>query len=130
MSATRDKSQKFTFVYSNLYQLYKNGKKPPQAAMGPESGKVLKADDLRSKQAFSAVRVGRFQPTEFLGKRIVSKPAAIKTYEQVQGVLQNSSQSSQMEALHGLKQNLDTLNQLHSRLRFMLQELEELVKLP
>jgi hypothetical protein len=26
MSATRDNSQKFTFVYSNLYQIYRKGK--------------------------------------------------------------------------------------------------------
>ncbi len=32
------------------------------------------------------------------------------------------------EAIEGLRQNLNALNQLHSRLRFMLQELEELIQ--
>lgn len=120
MSATRDKSQKVTFVYSNLYQIYKKGQ---EAA----SKHVLKSQDLNeaaknlvAETAPQAV-IRPYTPAELIGKRI-QKPAVISSQA-------NAAHSiGQKSALDGLKNNLKTLNQLHSRLRFMLQELEDLVK--
>lgn len=137
MSATRDKSQKVAFVYSNLYQLYRKGKEAAQGAevggaqaeaqVSPEqksSGKVLKADDLHQNSfaqlKADAVRVHAYQPVELLGKRI-PKPEAIKGAAP-------AAVPSQAQALDSLKQNLQALNDLHARLRFMLKELEDLVK--
>ncbi len=129
MSATRDKSQKTTFVYSNLYQLYRRGKEaaksaevPPQASFvdlrdsetgerRPE-GHVLKAQDLREN---SSVKVQEYRAPELIGKRI-------------QNPLLKSARDVQDGAIQSLKDNLKNLNDLHARLRFMLQELEELVK--
>jgi hypothetical protein len=133
MSATRDKSQKTTFVYSNLYQLYRRGKDAAKAAPGVETpqasfvdlrdaetgerrpeGHVLKARDLRENTA-AAPKVEEFRAPELIGKRIPNP-------------LLKSTQQTQDSAIQSLKDNLKNLNDLHSRLRFMLQELEELVK--
>lgn len=132
MSATQDKTQKITFVYSNLYQIYKKGKEAAQAAPVsapaqapiqsmqaepahfaiPASARknVLKTGDLHQQ---AAVRIEEYSPTQFIGKR-VARPAYLPP--------------ARSEAVESLKQNLKTLNDLHSRLRFMLQELEDLVK--
>jgi hypothetical protein len=147
MSATRDQSQKVSFVYSNLYQIYQKGKAEAIAAEVPNSGAVIKAaevsslsggqlpaespkpfavnprshilktKDLRdpSNSMVSSVKVAEYNPTAFIGKR-VARPA----------ILPPAQQST--AAISSLKENLKSLNDLHSRLRFMLQELEELVK--
>lgn len=131
MSANRDKTQKITFVYSNLYQIYKAGAKqaekaapaaaapqssplPPQAPLGL-SRAVLKADDLRAGQ-HTPVQISDFKPTELIGKRI-ARPASLPPVSETQKI-----------AVAGLRDNLSKLNDLHSRLRFMLEELEDLVK--
>ncbi|OFZ81862.1 MAG: hypothetical protein A3K03_07350 [Bdellovibrionales bacterium RIFOXYD1_FULL_44_7] len=117
MSATRDKTQKFTFVYSNLYQLYQKGKTNAAQAnpvqdfgQGLATARVLKAAD-----ANSAVKINDYNPAQLLQKRVVSvpKPQII---------------AGPNEALEGLKDNLRSLNDLHSRLRVMLKELEDLIK--
>lgn len=135
MSATRDKTQKVAFVYSNLYQIYRKGSDaastPPEAAPAapeaqavpkpPGSGKVIKAEDLNAQT--TAVRVEKFEAPELLGKRIVQKPAVLKDIAQASQVA-----PEQNEAIESLKDNLKQLNDLHARLRFMLKELEDLVK--
>lgn len=139
MSATRDQSQKVSFVYSNLYQIYQKGKAEAIAAEVPNSGAVIKApevsaqlpaesakplavnprshilktEDLRNQ--VSSVKVAEYNPTAFIGKR-VGRPAVLPPAQQPTA------------AITSLKENLKSLNDLHSRLRFMLQELEELVK--
>ena len=129
MSATRDKSQKIAFVYSNLYQLYKKGKdaateaEVPQTSLrGLDSGRVLKAEDLSAPLAVRAPfapQVNEYRPAELLAKRIVAKPEALRAV---------APAPSHTQALSSLKENLQTLNDLHARLRFMLKELEDLVK--
>ncbi len=140
MSATRDQGQKIAFVYSNLYKLYQKGKteateanvNAPQEEAKTEthaemvapvaviqkplatSSNVLKADDLHKAEK-PAAKVSNYNPTEFIGKR-VARPAAI------------AKSNAPREAISSLKDNLKSLNDLHSRLRFMLQELEDLVK--
>lgn len=146
MSATQDKSQKATFVYSNLYQIYRKGKEAAKSAevpvaqpaslnpaateapsfAAPWRQNVLKTENLnsaavRTEAAQPAPKVEEYQPTEFLSKRIavtpglrVERPAALPP--------------KRNEAVESLRQNLKQLNDLHSRLRFMLQELEELTK--
>jgi hypothetical protein len=135
MSATRDKSQKTTFVYSNLYQLYRKGKEAAQKAEAEPnpSFHVLKTGDLK------APKIEEFTPPEFIGKRIEQAESAksqgltlnlspvaarvLSTETVKMTEVQNRSHDS---ALASLKQNVQTLQDLHSRLRFMLKELEEL----
>ncbi len=45
-----------------------------------------------------------------------------------EGVPVHTQVGTPRESIESLKQNLRSLNQLHSRLRFMLKELEELVQ--
>jgi hypothetical protein len=140
MSATRDQSQKVAFVYSNLYQIYQKGKNAAQSAdissVSPavipadqasslvsesapvvvSKSQILKADDLH-KPEFSSVKIAEYNPAAFIGKR-VARPQSLPP-------VQNAQPTA---AVSSLKENLKALNDLHSRLRFMLQELEELVK--
>jgi hypothetical protein len=143
MSASRDKTQKTTFVYSNLYQLYRKGKEaaadqavaPPaepvsethsavfqlpnaMATLASEKN-VLKSGDLKAE---AAPLVNAYQPPSLLAKRIIEKPQAL------QKVQQNTVMPAQSAAIQSLKDNLKTLNDLHSRLKFMLEELQDLVK--
>jgi hypothetical protein len=114
MSASHDKTQKFTFVYSNLYQIYKKQDAVQKnSSVGISKSQVLKAEDLHS----APVKISDFRPTEFIGKRlVVPKPEVLST------------QKHHVEAVAGLKENLKSLNDLHGRLRVMLKELEELTK--
>ena len=123
MSATQDKNQKATFVYSNLYHLYKKGKDAAQASDPaailktevPQSStvssrNVLKVGDLH-QEARASVKVQEFKPTSLIGKRVI-----------------RPEMPSSNPAITSLKDNLKALNDLHSRLRFMLTELEDLTK--
>jgi hypothetical protein len=137
MSATRDKNQKTTFVYSNLYQLYKKGKEAAVQAevpAAPASSQVLKVENLNEPTfAATKVKISSYQPTEFIQKRIEKKPAVLKVAEQANQFVRPFSVSEapavdQNPVIESLKNNLKSLNDLHSRLKFMLQELEDLVK--
>lgn len=125
MSATRDPSQKHTFVYSNLYQLYQKGKSAAKSADVPTSGvstagiatgKIIKADELAP--GVIGLRVARHEPPALLGKRLnpATSPARLK------------ADSSHRQAVDGLRENLRSLQNLHERLRFMLREIEDLSK--
>ena len=133
MSATQDKSQKITFVYSNLYHLYRKGHEaakkaevpvPPPAAV---SGKVLKTHDLGNPIFAAAARVNSYNPAELIGKRL-NRPNVLGPSAPSVAAAQAQTRKIQNSALSSLKDNLKNLNDLHSRLRFMLQELEDLVK--
>jgi len=130
MSATRDQSQKTTFVYSNLYHLYKKGRddaaQTADLAAPMAVGRVLKADNAKDP----AYKVEGYQPTEFFAKRLPQAdgsphPAPKPVYVAKPSVLIPSQQN---QALSSLKDNLKSLSDLHARLRFMLKELENLVK--
>lgn len=131
MSATRDPSQKHTFVYSNLYQLYQKGKVAAHAAQVPAparlkadetsragltTGRIIKADEMQNAVHGTApigLRVARHEPLNLLGKRIeANRPAKMDLKRRA--------------AVDGLRDNLKQLQGLHERLRFMLKEIEEL----
>ena len=141
MSATRDKTQKIAFVYSNLYQIYKKGTEAASAAVispsspaSPVESKipsfehrststqhVLKTADLNGEGPLAKIRISEYQPAELIGKRL-PKPEALQNSQPLE------TQPQQASAIQSLKENLKNLNDLHSRLRFMLEELETLVK--
>lgn len=123
MSASYDKSQRHTFVFSNLYQVYRKGKKAAQDAkisVGEENVQthVLKVGN-RSIEVKSEVplerKVEAFRPVEFLRKRTEETKLP-------------GAQAPSNQAVNQLKSNLKNLDDLHSRLQFMLKELEDLVK--
>jgi hypothetical protein len=132
MSATRDKNQKGTFVYSNLYQIFKKGQESAASVATPaipaqgefpglavSKGKILKAQSLSSPEVNRmGVQVSPYKAAELIGKRV----------QRPQSLPRPATAVPRHAALDGLKENLKTLNDLHSRLRFMLQELEDLIK--
>lgn len=141
MSATRDTSQKVAFVYSNLYEIYRKGKAAaleaevpaPEAQGAPvvtpkkASSSILKTDDLRKDESH-VPQVSAYNPMELIGKRF-ARPRSVATATQKPKVASPAAVlSASNPAISGLKQNLQALNDLHSRLRFMLEELEDLVK--
>jgi hypothetical protein len=130
MSATRDKSQKIAFVYSSLYEVYKKGKAAALDADAPlavrhPSAHVIKAEEASAAPVVAetpvpapGAKITAYNPIELIGKR-VARPEAIGPARRV---------TVTNPAISSLKDNLKALNDLQSRLRFMLQELEELVK--
>jgi hypothetical protein len=141
MSATRDKSQKTTFVYSNLYQLYRKGKVAAgEASVSVESrssyfeipseSNVLKVGDLKAEARANALKVDPFSPPELIGKRLDVRAAEsrLQVVSPERIPLGKPVSPASDSAVFSLKQNLIALQDLHSRLRFMLKELEELSK--
>ena len=112
MSATRDQSQKFTFLFSNMYSLYKKGKQAAQAS-GGETARILKVEDLHKP------RIEPYKPVELISKRVQDSPEAAAHSI---GLVQARDQ-----AVATLKSNLGELQDLQKRLRFMLKDLEVLV---
>lgn len=108
MSATYDKSQKISFVYSNLHSLYRKGLEAArssslQSSEGLVKGRVIKAHEVSIQKADPLV--------------------AVQANAQA-----HSRTLHQRKAIESLQSNLKELNELHSRLRFMLKELETLTK--
>src|SRR6185295_16303830 len=109
MSATRDKSQKITFAFTNFYSLYKKGKEAAQNAPDLPSPPpfdprrhVLKSGEAKhvvTPDLSTPLAVHAHRPAEFIGRRIAKPP-----------VLQAST------AIVTLRQNLKSLTDLHSRL--------------
>ncbi|MBI4925825.1 MAG: hypothetical protein HY843_07875 [Bdellovibrio sp.] len=116
MSATRDKSQKFTFLYSNLYQIYRTGREQklsrPQDrdnnAFVVSSPRVIKAEDFNQGK-HEHLQIVKHNPVQFLSTPEIPH---IQT----------------ANPLESLKKNLLELTELHERLQFMLHELEDLIK--
>lgn len=150
MSASRDKSQKIGFVFSNLYHLYKKGKEAASAAevpseaaslmdvhaegplkISPQAGLVIKTGDLKQQAAAQT-----YNAAEFLALRVGVAEAAKRQHRPATTAVSPAAgkrvpRPPVLPASHAvisLRENLKALNDLHSRLRFMLQELEELVK--
>lgn len=114
--ATKDKSAGVGFSNTNVYVLYKKAQAaaavtgqpivPPHAPS--TSTRVLHPEDL------SKVQVTRFEP-----RNIAAAPSAPE--------LQARELDRNVRSLDDLKANFKKLQDLHGRLRFMLEELESLV---
>jgi hypothetical protein len=108
MSADRDKTQKFTFVYNNLYRIYRDEKAAASAAPP-----VAPAPQPAAPEA---PEIRPFSPPEFIGKRIAVKAQRAEV----------APPAFTPSPVEGLKTNLKVLGDIHNRLHFMLKELEEL----
>lgn len=89
MAATRDLSQRFTFVYKNLHQVYKAG------LQGVSKGEILKSEDISQKKA---------------------------------SVVNYVAKSAQGGALAEINASLDKLEDLQAQVRFMIHEVDEMLK--
>jgi hypothetical protein len=152
MSARRDDTQRISFVYSNLYEIYRRGKQAAQAAPNfvapefkPTSGVVIKSEDAKKvtiRELTPPIQheIEEYRPVELLGK-------AERGSAERRNPRSDSNTGAPAEALpasmtakipaapvraqnavESLKHNLKNLNELHTRLQFMLKEIEELMK--
>ncbi len=120
MSAQQDKTQKIAFVYDNLYRIYRKGTEQAKAAPEVKASEklalnpqplttepfVIRRESAIVKANQPNVKVEEYRPMEFLKRA----PA-----------------TSSHASIDGLKANLKSLNELHGKLRFLLQELETMV---
>lgn len=115
MSATRDRSSGIAFSNTNVYLLYKKSKAAnpmaptAEALEKAQSGKVIRAEELGN------IQITKFNPQSIGSSMKIANAAPVATDPSV-------------KSLEDLKSNLNKLQDLHSRLRFMLGELEDLVK--
>ncbi len=150
MPAERDQSQKFKFVYSNLYQIYRKGVEAAKAA--PE---VVKAGaphpsepaDRTVVHAVRPVRLREMNKMEPTRSGIVTgtiikqahrvqplvrphRPAELRPNHRINfsEIHAQAAKVSARNSMSDLKQNLSELDELQSKLRFMLKELEDLTK--
>ncbi|HTL13465.1 MAG TPA: hypothetical protein VL588_13310 [Bdellovibrionota bacterium] len=135
MSANYDKNQRFSFVYSNLYQIYRRGKEAARNAelqgikdAAGESFHVLKTEAVENRALWRGhePEIRNYRPVELAGKRI--KRSVPELEARMHRRPAPTAPVAEDATLKSLKSNLDSLNDLHSRLRFMLAELEELTK--
>jgi hypothetical protein len=118
MSAYLDRSQGVTFVFSNIYQLYKKAK-----AADPESPIAIERKIIKERQAKLA-SVEKFTPPELKakeGQRHFPVPMGVREAE-AKALKENT------KSMKEIKKNLSELTDAHEKLRFLLQELEALTK--
>ena len=116
--ANRDKSQKVGFVYTNIYQLYKTAQNAPQAAPAAQApAPAAAATQLKSDsrvwraEELAGIKITSFQPPQLSRPEKVNPATAVPNGN----------------PFDDLKSNMNRLQDLHSKLRFMLKELEDLV---
>ena len=153
MSATKDKNQRFTFVYKDFYKAYKESQKMQKSTTATKgvvinlrteqvnqpftqpsresSNRVLKVGEQRSGQTASSVKVREYKEPELVAKRVetaqIRRDLEKKTQRLSVGPLVRPLTRNK-DTVQDLKNNLKSLQDLHSRLRFMLNELEDLIK--
>jgi hypothetical protein len=137
MSATKDPTQKVTFLYQNLHKVYQDlkirekdpfageeseAKKPeakPVAGSPSRYSGVLKAGDLKSDR-FAHIRVRPHAAAE-ISKSTQSEP---RTALEARSTVRTTTR----EVLKSLERNVEKLNELQARMRFLLKDLEDLAK--
>lgn len=122
--ARLDKSQGFTFVYTNIYDLYQKAKKSKlDVPLAVKNGHVIKGTDLKKSQ----VREAEVKAFEDLKKRKITEADFVRPMG-VQEAERKAMEKVARSPLSNLRKNLDNLTEAHSKLRFLLKELEELTK--
>lgn len=118
MSAYLDKSQGITFVYSNIFELYKKAKEAklddPFVAERPRVVKNATAS------------LSAFQPSELrpgAGERPLAAPAGAREAEEKEKRI-----AAPLRPVARIQKNLNDLSEAHEKLRFLLQELDAITK--
>jgi len=113
MSASRDKSQKCAFIYSNLYKIYKDEKELKQAI---PAAPVIKGAVVGVIQGMRpGLKIHTYKPMEL-------------TPETLKDNKEEGTPRSASVTLEGLKTSLNELESLHHKLHFMLDDLEQYLK--
>jgi hypothetical protein len=134
MSATRDPSEKITFLFTPMGKLVQKIRETPlpeapaaRSSSAAQRSRVLKSGDARE----AAQRPGLVR--EYRARDIRQVPAPVvpdAIPESLAGKLAASDfrLQQQRQALASLGKNLEQLQDLEKRLEFMLLELEDLLK--
>ena len=143
-------NEKSIFVFENFYRRYREsqGAEPfthnvlkardvreVPAASGPDTPAAA-SDEAASPEPTSSVRIEPYQPPELLGRRLARAPGEKPELSLRIGgddageppPTHPAANPFQDAAIQNLRQNLQALGELQTRLRFMLKELEELIK--
>lgn len=154
MSANRDRSQKFRFLYQNLYQIYRDGvdeaKKSPVAHFTPKaheayrkagltSGVVLKAQEPAPVDSVVSAKNSEIPP--FIPRKLIQDIAALpeaavptESFEEPISEAKPISiglrarEERRKTQLEALREQLSELSVMQKKIRFMLREIEELSK--
>lgn len=122
------KVQKVKKISSNLYEIHFDRKPKAEKPRSSSSSRVLKAEDLGMTQS----NVSRYTPATMPSSVAQAYGSHFRPGVQpgtpLSEGLRNSEKTAPSVAIEGLKKNLNSLNDLHSRLRMMLKELEEFVR--
>lgn len=130
MSATRDPSEKITFLFTPMGKLVQKIRETPlpespapRPKSGPQRSRVLKTGDARE----AAQRPGLVR--EYRAREIQHVPSPAVP-DAIPGQLAASDfrLKEQRQALTSLGKSLENLQELEKRIQFMLLELEDLLK--
>ena len=124
-------------IAANVYeiQFQKNGQKnsaPSHSSKAKPSSRVLKAEDLRysfseSSSSVSPPKVNPYFPSTIASE--IKPQDKSETRTQISSPNKPTFEKQSRETTVGdLKQNLNSLKEMHLRLRVMLKELEEFVQ--
>jgi hypothetical protein len=137
MSATRDTSQKIAFLYTNLYQVYRKEKsglsqilKTGEVRVGtPIPSQTLSQTSIHqpTEKKNEAISIKEFRPQELRPSKTHEKDATLKAFAVKPNYLKQATQA-QDPAFERLGKSLTELQEIQSRLRFMLTELEQILK--
>jgi hypothetical protein len=112
MSAERDNQQGMTFIYSNFYQLYRQGKIEADSRHEPVAkGKILKVHSRTETPVPAQVCVASQE----------------QTAEWAQWAAGRDS-STEASKINGVREHLRSLREAKARLKFLTQELDEILK--
>lgn len=115
--AKLDKSQGFTFAYTNLYELYKKAKNADLANHDIEVASPLAIRrEIAPKQ--STLRAE-------MGERAHVVPMGVREAEEK---MERKAIPHAADPLEALRKNIDRLSDAQSRLRFLIQELDTITK--
>lgn len=119
--AKLDKSQGFTFAYTNLYELYKKAKESDTALTDIEvsSPLAVKRAVAEPKQASLRSQVA------VNGDRSFAVPMGVREAEEK---MERKAIPGAMDPLESLRKNIDKLGEAQTRLRFLIQELDNITK--
>lgn len=120
MSANFDSSQGVTFLFKNVYQAVKQAQNNQNAQsniaeMAAPVGKVIKADSEAIQPYFPKEIEPKY------GARKFAVPMGVMEAE-------NKAANQRIQAMSQMKKNMADLTSAHERLRFLLQELNDLSK--
>jgi hypothetical protein len=122
MAAERDTQQGMTFIYSNFYQLYRQGKLQASnvASANPVKGQILQTRHHVDTPVPAEVSVVNSQQEQEYAQ-FVSRSSKASTSHTRTGTETNA-------VTQGLREHLRSLREIRQRLKFLTNELDELLK--